>query len=194
MQKTDANSSLPGSGLPLGMPATRKLSADELGLMVLLLLSQHPRYGSELADELARLSRSFYRPSPGVLYPRLASLSKQQLVQQRREGRRKYYQITSAGRLFLDEHRPRAEQIAERLRRAGRKLLHIQAALAETGSDENTALPMAQELLTARMDMKAALYESRHLDSQGQQEVLTILRETASRIRDCIRARTDHDN
>lgn len=174
------------AGLPLGMPATRKLSADELGLVVLLLLSDAPRYGGELADAIALLSQEFYRPSPGVLYPLLANLTEQGWVRQQRMGRRKYYQVTATGEAFFLEQRQQAEQITQRLQRAGRKLQHIYRALAASNQAEQHVLPIAQELLSARMDLKAAFHESRHLGPAVQHEILAILQDATQLIRQCI--------
>lgn len=45
--------------------------------------------------------------------------------------------------------------------------------------------PLAQELLTARMDFNAALYESRHLPQPEQLEILRLLKDATAAIRRC---------
>ena len=50
----------------------RKFSAGELHLMVLMLLNDRSRHGYDLIKEVSVLSKGFYTPSPGVLYPVLA--------------------------------------------------------------------------------------------------------------------------
>lgn len=175
----------PEAALPLGMPATRKLSNHELGLLVLILLTDTPRYGSDLAQAIETLSKGFYRPSPGMLYPVLAKLTEQRCLVKERRGRRKYYALTDEGKRYLTTRRDSGEQIYQRLQRAGQKLQRLHEVLSETTESPSQALPMAQELMTARMDLKAALYKTQHLSLEAQEEVLTILRDAAERIRAC---------
>lgn len=184
---SDHNSSLPPSevsnALPLGMPATRKLSAHDLSLVTLALLDEEKSFGSQLGDRIDALSNGFYRPSPGMLYPVLKSLAEQGLITQRREGRRKYYSLTEEGSIYLTTQRTSAQRVTSRLDSAGRKLNALFADLTHSLGDETQAMPLAQELLTARMDMKAALHESRGASPEAQRRILTLLQETTARIR-----------
>lgn len=167
------------------MSATRKLSAHELGLVVLSLLTEKARYGSEIADCIEQLSQHFYRPSSGILYPMLADLTEQGHISQERQGRRKFYALTPQGEGYLAEHRAAANSLYQRLQRAGHKLYQVQKTLSQSVASPAQMFPMAHELVTARMDLKAAMYETRQLPLAAQEEVLTILRETAERIRSC---------
>ncbi|GED21503.1 PadR family transcriptional regulator [Halomonas halmophila] len=169
--------------LPLGMPATRKLSAEDLGILVLSLIEEADSYGSQLSERIEQLSNGFYRPSPGTLYPALKSLSEHGLLCQQRQGRRKYYRITPPGRDWLALHRQAAERVSSRLQNAGRKLTALYASMSEALDDDALALPLAQEMLSARMDLKAALHESRHASPDAQRRVLRLLQDTAERIR-----------
>ncbi|MBE2167467.1 MULTISPECIES: PadR family transcriptional regulator [Cobetia] len=184
---SDHGPSLPPSdvpnALPLGMPATRKLSAHDLGLVTLALLDAEKSYGSQLGDRIEALSNGFYRPSPGMLYPVLGRLAEQGLITQQREGRRKYYSLTREGSTYLTEHHASAQQVRSRLDSAGRKLNALFADLRHSLADETQAMPLAQELLTARMDMKAALHESRGASPEAQRRILQLLQETIARIR-----------
>ncbi len=67
-----------------------------LSFTILWLLTKRDLYGQEIADELGR--RKGTRPNPGTLYPALKELEKNGLVRWRREGRRKTYYLTEAGR------------------------------------------------------------------------------------------------
>ena len=67
-----------------------------LSFSILWLLTKRDMYGQELADELAL--RRGTRPTPGTLYPALAELEKNELVETRQEGRRKIYRLTDEGR------------------------------------------------------------------------------------------------
>ncbi|MFG6175972.1 PadR family transcriptional regulator [Halomonas sp. THAF12] len=178
----------PNSGqdaaLPLGMPATRKLSAHDLGLVSLALLNEGESYGSRLSDHIEQLSNGFYRPSPGMLYPVLGGLTERGLVSQQRQGRRKYYRLTDEGHAYLDEYATTARRVRARLESAGRKLNALFASLSQTLDDETEAMPLAQDMLGARMDLKAALHESRHASPAAQRRILLLLQDTAARIRD----------
>lgn len=177
--------SISGASLPLGMPATRKLSNYELGLLVLTLLIGTPRYGSDLAQTIETLSQGFYRPSPGMLYPVLATLTEQRYLVQQRKGRRKYYALTEEGKEYLEAQRDTADHISQRLARAGRKLARLQQVLSENADTSDQILPLAKELMTARMDLKAALHETQHLSPTAQQAILGIIHDAAARIRAC---------
>ncbi|OBX33941.1 transcriptional regulator YqjI [Halomonas elongata] len=171
------------AALPLGMPATRKLSAHDLGLVSLALLADEESYGSQLSDRIERLSNGFYRPSPGVLYPLLGVLSERGSLTQYRRGRRKYYRLTSRGEAYLGENAEAANRVEARLRSAGRKLNALYASINQTLDDDTLAMPLAQEMLSARMDLKAALHESRHASPDAQRRILRLLQDTAERIR-----------
>lgn len=48
----------------------RKFSADDLQLLLLSLLEEKPSHGYELIKALETRTNGFYKPSPGVVYPR----------------------------------------------------------------------------------------------------------------------------
>lgn len=171
------------SALPLGMPATRKLSARELGLVALALLAAEAGYGSQLSDRIERLSNGFYRPSPGMLYPVLGEMSERGHLAQTRQGRRKYYRVTAPGEAHLARHREAADRLLSRLEFAGRKLNALLESMSHTIDDEALVRPLAQEMLSARMDLKAALHESRHLSTDKQRRIIRLLQDTAARVR-----------
>ncbi len=52
----------------------RIFDAGELRLVLLKLISDHPRHGYELIRAIEELSGGFYVPSPGVVYPTLTML------------------------------------------------------------------------------------------------------------------------
>ena len=168
--------------LPLGMPASRKLSADELGLVILLLLDGTAGYGSQLSDRLATLSSDFYRPSPGVLYPVLNTLSGEGWVVLQRQGRRKVYHLTDTGRAHLDIRRREAEQVHARLERAGRKYRALREAMADIAGDEAQEASLAHEMLEARLNLKSLLHRSQGRPLATQRQILALLDDTARRL------------
>ncbi len=77
----------------------------QLRLYLLALLESGPKHGYELIMALADRFGGTYRPSPGTVYPRLARLEEEGLVQRSEDGRRATYTLTDAGRVELDERR-----------------------------------------------------------------------------------------
>ena len=70
----------------------------QLRLYLLSLLSDGPRHGYEVIQDLERRFNGLYSPSAGTVYPRLAKLEEEGLVERSDEGRKAVYRITDAGR------------------------------------------------------------------------------------------------
>ena len=80
-----------------------------LRLYLLKLLADSPRHGYELIRLLEDQFLGLYAPSAGTIYPRLARLEAEGLVTHSRQGGRKVYAITPAGR---DELARRSGELA----------------------------------------------------------------------------------
>lgn len=77
----------------------------ELALVLLALVRRRPMHGYDLLSELGRVLPS-YRPSPGSVYPALAALVEEGLLESSSEsGRRRVYRITRVGRDALARRR-----------------------------------------------------------------------------------------
>ncbi|ANZ16319.1 PadR-like family transcriptional regulator [Streptomyces noursei ATCC 11455] len=72
-----------------------------LRLYLLKLLDEAPRHGYEIIRLLEERFQGLYAPSAGTVYPRLAKLEAEGLVNHTTEGGRKVYTITDAGRAEL---------------------------------------------------------------------------------------------
>ncbi|MEZ0066023.1 DNA-binding PadR family transcriptional regulator [Streptacidiphilus sp. MAP12-20] len=72
-----------------------------LRLYLLKLLDEAPRHGYEVIRLLEERFHGLYAPSAGTVYPRLAKLEQEGLVEHSVEGGRKVYRITEAGRAEL---------------------------------------------------------------------------------------------
>jgi DNA-binding PadR family transcriptional regulator len=72
---------------------------------VLLLLSETPRNGYQIIQELAERSRGAWRPSPGSVYPVLQQLEDEGLVVSTAAEVGRLYRITDAGTSYIDSHR-----------------------------------------------------------------------------------------
>ncbi|WP_430591551.1 PadR family transcriptional regulator [Humidisolicoccus flavus] len=69
-----------------------------LRLYLLQLLSERPMHGYEIIQAISERFGGTYSPSAGTIYPRLAKLETEGLVQREVEGRRATYSITESGR------------------------------------------------------------------------------------------------
>jgi len=76
------------------------MSRHRRGLRPLVyhLLSQGPKTGAELMDDVERLSRGFWRPSPGSVYPLLDEMATDGVIKKGTDGRYSLTQPASAER------------------------------------------------------------------------------------------------
>jgi DNA-binding PadR family transcriptional regulator len=86
-------------------------SHGRLRLYLLKLLDESPRHGYDVIRLLEDRFMGLYAPSPGTIYPRLQRLEAEGLVTQSREGGRKVYQITDAGREELADRRDELDEL-----------------------------------------------------------------------------------
>jgi DNA-binding PadR family transcriptional regulator len=70
----------------------------QLRLYLLALLNEGPRHGYEVIRDLEERFNGLYCPSAGTVYPRLAKLEEEALVERTDDGRKAIYRITDAGR------------------------------------------------------------------------------------------------
>ena len=70
----------------------------QLRLYLLALLNEGPRHGYEVIRDLEERFNGLYSPSAGTVYPRLAKLEEEGLVERAVDGRKVTYAITDAGR------------------------------------------------------------------------------------------------
>jgi DNA-binding PadR family transcriptional regulator len=77
----------------------------QLRLYLLSLLEGGPKHGYELITALSDRFGGTYRPSPGTIYPRLARLEEEGLVERVDTDRKSVYALTAAGRAELESRR-----------------------------------------------------------------------------------------
>jgi DNA-binding PadR family transcriptional regulator len=70
----------------------------QMRLYLLALLNEGPRHGYEVIRALEERFNGLYSPSAGTVYPRLAKLETEGLVERTDDGRKATYRITDAGR------------------------------------------------------------------------------------------------
>jgi len=69
----------------------------QLRLYLLALLNEGPRHGYEVIRALEERFNGLYSPSAGTVYPRLAKLEEEGLVERTDDGRKATYRITEMG-------------------------------------------------------------------------------------------------
>jgi len=70
----------------------------QMRLYLLALLNDGPRHGYEVIQSLEERFNGLYSPSAGTVYPRLAKLEEEGLVERIEDGRKGTYRITDEGR------------------------------------------------------------------------------------------------
>jgi len=92
--------------------------SGDMKYVILKLLRDKPRHGYEVMKELEERMHGCYSPSPGTVYPTLQWLEDEGLVRAQEVDGKKVYEITEAGRAFLEEHQDTVDDIFERVRGA----------------------------------------------------------------------------
>jgi len=93
----------------------RIFERGDLKFVILRLISEKPMHGYEVMQALEEESRGCYKPSPGSVYPTLQMLEDEGYVRSREEGGKKIYEITDAGREYLEDHGDVVEEISRRI-------------------------------------------------------------------------------
>jgi DNA-binding PadR family transcriptional regulator len=148
-------------------------------------MEKGPRHGYDLIKALEERSGGFYSPSPGVIYPTLTFLEEAGYASSTPEGSKKVYEITDAGRAYLDENRDAAEAILARIEWIGKRLAQARSWF-DRGEGERSGdrdIPdVAPELNEARRALKAALAAKLDASAEEQRRVADILFRTAEEI------------
>jgi DNA-binding PadR family transcriptional regulator len=94
-----------GRGGFFGGRGGRMFGHGDLRLVLLSLIAEKPRHGYDLIRAIEQKFGGAYAPSPGAVYPTLTLLEEQDYIAaETASGTKKLYQITHAGRAFLDEN------------------------------------------------------------------------------------------
>jgi DNA-binding PadR family transcriptional regulator len=191
----------------------------QLRLYLLALLNDGPRHGYEVIQDLEQRFNGLYSPSAGTVYPRLAKLEEEGLVERTDEGRKAVYRITEAGRAEVAARqddlsslqsdldlsvRELAEQVRSRVRGETSDLrAELRAAAQEA---RRTATPVGapwegwkdtdpkgfHDLEQAVHELRAearTAWRKHGLTSEQTRAIVDILTEATGRIRDVITGR-----
>jgi DNA-binding PadR family transcriptional regulator len=178
-----------------GMRAAKMLASGDLQLIMLMLLSERPRYGYEVIKALEQQSCGIYIPSPGMVYPALTYLEEVGFAAAAAQGSKKLYTLTEDGKAHLAENAEAANEVWQHLALVGRKLAHFQRQFAEDEevADHFASSPrdrnrgewqeMKAEFRAVRDDLKAAIHEKLDASMQEKKRILEILRHAIDEIR-----------
>jgi DNA-binding PadR family transcriptional regulator len=160
-------------------PGARRLSSQDLQLVILALLADKAAHGYELIKIIEERSEGFYTPSPGVIYPALTYLEEVGHASVAQDGGRKLYSITPQGEAFLSEQRGTADAILQALSRIGRRMDEVREAFAGVSDLDADA---SDELHRARHNLKRALRSKHGSDSAEARRIAAILERAAAEI------------
>lgn len=94
----------------------------QLRLYLLVVLADGPLSGYDIIRRLEDRFGGLYSPSAGTVYPRLAKLEEDGLVERTTEARRSTFHLTAGGRAELDRRSDDVARLRERLDSAHRRL------------------------------------------------------------------------
>ena len=157
----------------------RKLTADELQLVILALLAEAPAHGYELIRRLEERSGGFYKPSPGVIYPSLTYLEETGLAAVTQEGNRKLYSLTEEGKANHETRSEEAARILDVLSRIGARMADVREAFTGVNDLDPT---LGQAFHDARFALKAALKSRRGAGADELRRIVAILNRAAAEI------------
>ncbi|OKO77478.1 PadR family transcriptional regulator [Bradyrhizobium sp. NAS96.2] len=160
-------------------PGSRRLSSQDLQLVILALLGEQPAHGYELIKKIEERSDGFYSPSPGVIYPALTFLEEIGHASVTQDAARKLYSITEQGKAYLAENRATADTILEALSRIGRRMEEVREAFAGVSDLDGGA---SDDLHRARHALKSALRQKRGCDTAEARRIAKILDRAAAEI------------
>jgi DNA-binding PadR family transcriptional regulator len=168
-----------------GFRAGRKLTSDDLQLLILALLADKPRHGYEIIKALEQRSGGFYRPSPGMVYPALTYLDELGYASAEVEGTKKLYRISDEGRAYLERNRRTVDAILAQLAWVGARMEHVRALFTGEEPRQGDEAPEGRgaELAEARRRLRRALCGLDTASAEEQRRVAAILERAAREIR-----------
>ncbi len=93
-----------GHGRGFGPRGPRRAGRGDVRLAILSLLADAPSNGYGLISAIADRTADVWRPSSGSIYPTLQQLVDEELIVSSGEGRGTAYELTEAGRTYVQEN------------------------------------------------------------------------------------------
>jgi DNA-binding PadR family transcriptional regulator len=91
-------------GAPGGSSRGPKAGRGDVRAAILALLREGPRNGYQIMSEIEERSGGAWRPSPGAVYPALAQLADEGLIEGEESGGRRTFRLTDAGRAYVEDN------------------------------------------------------------------------------------------
>ncbi|WP_162173815.1 PadR family transcriptional regulator [Hyphomonas johnsonii] len=98
-----------------GRRGGRPLGHGDLRVLILSLISETPRHGYDLIQEIETRTGGTYKPSPGVMYPALEIIQDLGWAEVRTEDGKKIFHITEDGKAELEREAETVDAIHARL-------------------------------------------------------------------------------
>jgi DNA-binding PadR family transcriptional regulator len=140
----------------------RKARRGDIRTAALLLLSEEPRNGYQIMQEVQERSGGLWRPSPGSVYPALQQLEDEGLIRSEEEEGRKLFALTEEGTKLVQERDPEqrapwetAGDAGDRAVELGKLMREVSFAFVQvmrTGSEGQVA-KASEVLAEARRDL-----------------------------------------
>ncbi len=89
---------------PPGFGRGPKAGRGDVRAAILALLREGPRNGYQIMSEIEERSGGAWRPSPGAVYPALAQLADEGLIEAEESSGRRTFRLTDAGRRYVEEN------------------------------------------------------------------------------------------
>lgn len=160
----------PGFGGGRGRGGRKRMRRGDVRAAILVLLSEEPRNGYQLMQEIEERSDGNWRPSSGSTYPALSQLEDEGLVEPDETAGSKHFTLTDEGRRYVADN---AEKLGEPWKDLGGKrgsgmnsmrdelksTMNAVGMLMHTGSDADNKRG-AEVLAETRRKIYAILAES----------------------------------
>lgn len=85
-----------------GPPPGPKVRRGDVRASILALLTEEPRNGYQIIQEIDERSGGVWRPSAGSVYPALQQLEDEELIRSVQDGTRRLYELTDEGQAHAD--------------------------------------------------------------------------------------------
>jgi DNA-binding PadR family transcriptional regulator len=113
-----------------------RMGRGDVRAAILVLLSEGPRHGYQVIQDLTERTGGMWRPSPGSVYPTLQQLEDEGLVRSSESDGRRVYELTDAGRAEVqsrgDEPPPwEMSSGMEQVKAVGDEVQRLAAAFAQ---------------------------------------------------------------
>ena len=147
----------------------RVFGGAELSLVLLHLIEPQPRHGYDLIRELDTRTGGAYAPSPGIVYPTMATMEEAGLIEAlASEGAKRLFGITDAGRAHLAGQQDAVTAALARL----------EAVRFTASQIENGPVARAMQNLAVVLDQRLAANQ----DKQALFDIADLIDETARKI------------